>query len=102
MVFVLISTVPRGWLNKVKQIRNDFWLNTCKHDFLKLGTTVKQIRNKVKHNKCLHNVYGKHENGVNFWALSYKHRNGHENNPRESCGPLDRTVPTGILVRTFL
>ena len=22
-----------GWLNKVKQIRNDFWLNTHKHGF---------------------------------------------------------------------
>ena len=41
------------------------------------------------------------EIGLNFWATRHKHRNDHENSPRESCGPLDRTVLTGISVRTF-
>ena len=32
----------------------------------------------------------------------HKNRNCHENSPRESCGPLDRTTLLRISVRTFL
>ena len=38
---------------------------------------------------------------VNFWAPSHKHRNGHENSPRESCGALDRTILHRMSVRAF-
>ena len=35
-------------------------------------------------------------------APNHNRRNCHENSPRKSCGPLIRTVLTGISVRTFL
>ena len=32
----------------------------------------------------------------------HKNRNNHKNSPRESCGPLDRTILHRISVQTFL
>ena len=42
-----------------------------------------------------------HQSGPKV-APRHKHRNAHENSPRESCELLDRTILTGISVRTFL
>ena len=72
------------------------------------STTLKKERrlNKLGTRFDKMHVYtmfnGKHKNGVNFWAPRHKHRNGHENSPGESWGPLNRTILHRISVRACL